>query len=475
MSEKPKYEALSYMWGSKEGQMTIVVNDRQRLIRNNLWQALKHLRYPDRQRILWADALCIDQENEKERTHQVAQMSAIYTKAWSVEIWLGLGDEEGELAAGLRFVEREERERRREHEETMRSIQLQLSYEPRPHPPPHVSRRRYENLLELPYWSRLWIVQEIVLANSIKMHLGYSECAWTAFSWLLSRDYDREIKTSNLHGISQRISPVISIFLTRHNWQKAESRSIFSLIKQHQHAECSDVRDKVFGLHSLALLCCREAVPVDYSLDIHQLFAKVLRHQFLHHSTMEEQSSLFSKPGKSDWLLRIADPTESDTAKEDGNYAQQPVRQIRGFVISKVILTAPRSSSSEAINSMTRTQGASGAPLLDQLGIEIFRKVISEEQFRGEIGKSSSTSVHVIARTLQNIHDGISLFPNLNDEMWVLENDRNPHAESVGRFNPETTGEGCMVYYSKGTQVVAAPPQTKPGDVCYIIHEVSYS
>ncbi|KAF8857089.1 hypothetical protein BDZ45DRAFT_557447, partial [Acephala macrosclerotiorum] len=55
-------------------------------VRNNLWQALRYLRKPGQKRILWIDALYIDQNNNKERRHQMAQMSKIYAQAQSVRV-----------------------------------------------------------------------------------------------------------------------------------------------------------------------------------------------------------------------------------------------------------------------------------------------------------------------------------------------------------------------------------------------------
>ena len=70
----PNYEALSYVWGSETPCNTIRIHGEERAIRDNLWRALKQLRYADTSRALWVDAICIDQTNTKERNHQVRQM-----------------------------------------------------------------------------------------------------------------------------------------------------------------------------------------------------------------------------------------------------------------------------------------------------------------------------------------------------------------------------------------------------------------
>jgi hypothetical protein len=90
------YEALSYVWGSKETPCRAQVNDRPFSIGKNLECALRHLRYLDRNRVLWIDALCIDQANMSERSSQVQLMGYVYRNASAVAIWLGPGDSDEE-------------------------------------------------------------------------------------------------------------------------------------------------------------------------------------------------------------------------------------------------------------------------------------------------------------------------------------------------------------------------------------------
>src|ERR1700710_276796 len=79
LNDSPQYEALSYMWGPKDTK-PLELNGKPHLVRENLWQALNPLRFQDQPRILWIDALCIDQKNVLERNHQVMQMHLIYKK-----------------------------------------------------------------------------------------------------------------------------------------------------------------------------------------------------------------------------------------------------------------------------------------------------------------------------------------------------------------------------------------------------------
>ena len=73
----PVYEALSYRWGSPDVTSTILLNGAPFTIRQNLHDALLGLRRDHEPRVLWADAICIDQSNLEERKRQVRLMDAV--------------------------------------------------------------------------------------------------------------------------------------------------------------------------------------------------------------------------------------------------------------------------------------------------------------------------------------------------------------------------------------------------------------
>jgi hypothetical protein len=86
--DKAEYEAISYVWGSEEQPYDIVANGRLLRITSNLNDALRQLRLVDSPRSLWADSVCINQKDLKEKGHQVAMMGRIYQSAVRVLICL---------------------------------------------------------------------------------------------------------------------------------------------------------------------------------------------------------------------------------------------------------------------------------------------------------------------------------------------------------------------------------------------------
>jgi hypothetical protein len=82
------YEALSYEWGDESNtSFYIILNGQKFSVRENLWSALFYLRMKDTVRIIWIDALCINQENKGERNHQVGNTSSVSLLAGNFDFY----------------------------------------------------------------------------------------------------------------------------------------------------------------------------------------------------------------------------------------------------------------------------------------------------------------------------------------------------------------------------------------------------
>jgi len=90
-NEQPTtYEAISYSWGPDNATEPIIVNGLRRHINPSpLADALRRFRLPEESRYLWADAICINQGDNAEKSMQVRSMFTIFRKARRVLAWLG--------------------------------------------------------------------------------------------------------------------------------------------------------------------------------------------------------------------------------------------------------------------------------------------------------------------------------------------------------------------------------------------------
>lgn len=90
---RPRWEALSYTWGETGGGTSIFLNGKPFAVRRNLWLALCSLRLEDESRVIWIDAICVNQSDLEERSQQIQFMATIYKEAERVTIWLGDADD----------------------------------------------------------------------------------------------------------------------------------------------------------------------------------------------------------------------------------------------------------------------------------------------------------------------------------------------------------------------------------------------
>jgi hypothetical protein len=84
------YEALSYAWGDMTTAREMFIDGQSLAITQGLHDVLLHLRYKERPRRLWVDAVCISHADNAERTAQVAIMSYIYQYASRTLSWISL-------------------------------------------------------------------------------------------------------------------------------------------------------------------------------------------------------------------------------------------------------------------------------------------------------------------------------------------------------------------------------------------------
>jgi hypothetical protein len=148
------YEALSYIWGDQNKRFDISVDDCDFSVTSNLFEALKARRHPQKERILWVDAICIDQSNSTEKTQQVNLMGDIYHQAQLVTAWLGPESPE-------RIVKIEEMD------------MLINSDNYKANPSDHKDYlQTIISLFSEEYFTRAWIVQELLLAKRVIIQCG---------------------------------------------------------------------------------------------------------------------------------------------------------------------------------------------------------------------------------------------------------------------------------------------------------------
>jgi hypothetical protein len=140
LDANPVFEALSYVWGDATQKREISLDGFSQKVTANLEIALRHLRHLNKPRILWVDALCINQSDLKERSQQVSLMGRVYSSASGVLVSLGKEDRPAES-----ILESIEKGQESEWDFFEASDCFQL--------------------LNRPWFRRTWVIQEVVLSQ----------------------------------------------------------------------------------------------------------------------------------------------------------------------------------------------------------------------------------------------------------------------------------------------------------------------
>jgi hypothetical protein len=101
---KPEYETISYCWGPPRDLVSIMLDGRMVTVPPSSEAAVRRMRLSDKPRVLWIDAICIDQSSKSERSEQVAFMGMIYSSGERNLIYLG-EDDEGMASRALKSIQ----------------------------------------------------------------------------------------------------------------------------------------------------------------------------------------------------------------------------------------------------------------------------------------------------------------------------------------------------------------------------------
>ena len=266
----PKYEALSYTWGSVAQLKYIYIQDSEAesalAITRNLIEALQYLRYEDRSRVFWIDAICVDQKNISERGHQVVRMADIYRRASRVVIWLGPERDDSTLAM-------------RELDSLGSTVEVDWGIcQVKPlsgddydkwieEPVPFVKDRKtlasIDRFVDRSWFKRLWIWQEVRLSNTGALILcGEQSMSWNTFRNAIECLYRKQEPSTKL----ERLMNIC-------DYDQLPS-SLIDLLYYTKYAQCSDERDRVYAIMSLADDVL--GLEPDYSKNTEDVFKSVI-------------------------------------------------------------------------------------------------------------------------------------------------------------------------------------------------------
>ena len=247
LAAAPAYHAVSWAWGDENDTEEITLDESPTSVPVNLVPALKAFRQLKDPLLLWVDTLCINQFNITERNHQVRLMVNIYASAATVLAWLGPATTDS--VTGLAWL--------KNYLESGEVRQLTRSSQYRLH-------RGQGDMAERLWWSRMWVMQEVLLAQEAFLCVGKNRILWPkSDSWRFLRQNGTYGEFKDSVNTLLRLEALLGAYRNR--------PSILDVFALSQHRNCKDPRDRVFAI--LGLVDTRDAAAnfADYTLTLSEV------------------------------------------------------------------------------------------------------------------------------------------------------------------------------------------------------------
>ncbi|KAF4334656.1 heterokaryon incompatibility 6 OR allele [Fusarium beomiforme] len=258
-----EYHALSYEWGDEsENDPSITVTSRPVQVRRNLYEALKSIRKRNEDLHLWVDAVCINQADIPEKNHQVAIMGEIFANAVGVISWLGPASDDSDMAMDLMS------------DANQLGANLSSFYGP------SAQLTALTSLCYRAYWRRVWIIQELHLAQSYEVWCGEKHILVNEFdkslnvldSWVTPFTQELGRNPANHHRVARVARDVGFNNLSRWIW-----------VCFRGNFQCTREQDFVYALLNISgdYQTADVTLEVDYAKSPREVFLELLKEKGL--------------------------------------------------------------------------------------------------------------------------------------------------------------------------------------------------
>ncbi|KAK3113769.1 hypothetical protein LTR53_008602 [Teratosphaeriaceae sp. CCFEE 6253] len=271
----PSYDALSYVWGPGVDKTIIQCHDRARDITGTLYAALQRVRYRTQSRLIWADAICINQKSDAEKSHHVGFMDKVYARATRVLVCMG-DDADGGANNVVALL--------REHAERMGTKAVK-DMPILPSDDPLFADIRWRSVASVfgnAWFGRAWVIQEVGKARDPRVLYGTVEYSYRALMQMarwISRCASQLQQRAGVY--------LLTVHTDWEEWTPNWRASVdyqYSLVDPMSHAKglgCSVTHDHVYSLlgHPLARNDNDEPlVKPNYATPISDVFVQLSAH-----------------------------------------------------------------------------------------------------------------------------------------------------------------------------------------------------
>ncbi len=265
----PDFEALSYTWGDATEKHWISCDGKAIQVTRNLLVALQHLRQSDGPRVIWIDAVCINQEDMAERGQQVQIMGSIYNKAGRVVVWLGEAHADSPKAFELirKLCAVADATAPEDIDEMVAADEFESLGLPAVDSPDWMA---LDALYWRPWFMRVWVIQEIAFSKSAIVVCGQDSVTFEIFAATANLIYKRHISSAT--GVScERVIPLMT---ARIAYQSKEKMPLLSVLNNFRTSLATHSIDKIYALLNIAT---DPGILPDYTLNAKDIFRSVTR------------------------------------------------------------------------------------------------------------------------------------------------------------------------------------------------------
>lgn len=339
LSDAPPYEAVSYVWGNPNPPTLIVCNGVRTETTPNLGEALRRFRplpnsrgtpstvKPQRKRgedtppeqsepyehwarrvpadqpsnrpnrLLWIDALCINQKDNNEKSSQVMMMRDIYAHAKNVLVWLGPHIEEI-VPQALRLMDTALRNLNREitpgkPSSIVYEVSTMEKHMARGFPSPEAPDwMALEWFYGQAWFSRVWVLQEVAVAGSVTAFLGDFEMKANyigyAALWFVTKGYANEFGPLTLTGDLSKAAFLLN--RTKSMVNEDNRPKLLSLLGRVRTFKATLPQDKVYAVLGIAQEGSSYAdTPLrpDYNKSVAEVYRDTTRYLISHDATLD--------------------------------------------------------------------------------------------------------------------------------------------------------------------------------------------
>ncbi|PMD14705.1 HET-domain-containing protein [Hyaloscypha hepaticicola] len=272
IDSRPSYEAISYTWGDPTFCRPIIIDDCELMVTSNAFDVLQQRATFWKVRTIWIDSICINQDDENEKSIQSPLMREIYSRASSVLVWLGSQPDSRIAMSFLANLHRRLRLGGLEGSELKTILQIGTTSPNWP---------ALFTLLNHSYWTRSWVIQEIAVAETVNIFYGNAILSWDFFSSTIEMLHTQDV--GGLFIVSSIVAPprtmpfrgagcIRSISRIRSTIKQQSGMELIELLYYSAKSDSTLAKDKIFALLGMADTAAQSALSGMYRRKVQDIF-----------------------------------------------------------------------------------------------------------------------------------------------------------------------------------------------------------